>query len=281
MSWREINATKKALAERFPGDPFLPKLLKGVMRVARDKSNPIRGNLAASGLREIVGHVLHDLAPEQEVRRCVWFEQAKDTAGITRRQRANYIVHAGLPEAFVEDILSLDVREEVQPLLDAINELNRATHVQAETIIHKGRDVRKMIQNVLFGLVNLLEGAATARETMKHALAEVMHEAVFDNLISETIQELDELSTHTVVNGHAIDTIAVQLMNATTVCYVVTGEVEVELQYGSNSDVRNDIGFRRNDAYPYRAIITSCAAEPSEIHSNDVALTVDNRSFFE
>lgn len=251
------------------------------MRVARDRSNPIRGNLAASGLREIVGHVLHSLAPDEEVLRCVWFEQAKDTKGVTRRQRASYIVHAGLPEAFVEETLSLEVREEVQPLLDAMSALNKATHVRAETIVDKGRDVQVMIQSVFLGVLSLLEAAQTSRETMKHAMAEAMQEAVFDNLISQTIQELDELSTHTLVEGHVIDTVEVHEINATTIRYRVTGEVEVELQYGSDSDVRNDIGFRQNDSYPYRAIITSRAAEPLEIGGRDVVLSVDNSSFFE
>lgn len=269
-TWREIVATNEALAEQFPSDAFLAKLLKGVMRVARDKSNPIRGNLAASGLREVVGHVLHGLAPDEEVRRCVWFEQAKDTKGVTRRQRASYIVHAGLPEDFVEETLSLDVREDVQPLLDAMSALNKATHVRAETIVNKGRDVRMMIQSVFLGLLNLLEAAETARENMKHAMAETMQEAVFDNLISETIQELDELSTHTLVEGHFIDTVEVHEMNASTVRYRVTGEVEVERQYGSNSDVRNDLGYREGDSYPYNAVITSRAAKPLDIGGNDV-----------
>lgn len=280
-NWREIEATKNALAEQFPGDAFLAKLLKGVMRVARDTSNPIRGNLAASGLREVVGHVLHGLAPDEEVRRCVWFEQAKDTKGVTRRQRASYIVHAGLPEAFVEETLSLEVREEVQPLLDALSALNKATHVRAETIVNKGRDVRVMIQSVFLGVLNLLEAAQTARETMKHAMAEVMQEAVFDNLISETIQELDELSTHTLVEGHVIDTVEVHEMNASTIHYHVTGEVEVERQYGSNSDVKKDLGFRQDASYPYTAIVTSHAAKPLDIGGRDVTLNVDNSSFFE
>ena len=281
LSWSDINSLRADLLEHFPKDRFLKRLLKGVMRVARDKANPIRGNLVASGLREVVGHVLHDLAPDEEVRRCVWFEQATDTKTVTRRQRANYIVHAGLPNAFVEDTLKLDVREFVQPLLDAIDTLSKATHVRSETIVHKGRDVRAMLQNVLLGLLGLMDAAEASRDKMKRAIAEVMHHAVFENLISDTIQELDKLSTHTVVDGHYIDTVEVQSLSATKIEYVVTGQVEVELQYGSNSDVRNDIGFRQDDSYPCSAVIKSKPANPMDIHPNDVALKVDNRSFFE
>ena len=83
------------------------------------------------------------------------------------------------------------------------------------------------------------------------------------------------------MDGHYIDTVEVRKMDATRICYVVTGQVEVELQYGSDSDVRDDIGFRQDDSYPYHATVSSNAAKPLEIRSSDVDFTVDNRRFFE
>ena len=138
-----------------------------------------------------------------------------------------------------------------------------------------------MMHDVFNGLLGMMDAAATSRQEMKRAIADVMHHAVFENLISETIQELDELSTHTLVEGHYIDTVEVSEMGATQIAYVITGQVEVELQYGSDSDVRNDIGIRKNDSYPYSATISSNAKNPMEIHSGDIVLSVDNSSFFE
>ena len=251
------------------------------MRVARDKANPIRGNLAASGLREIVGHVLHGLAPDEDVRLCVWFVQDPGTSTVTRRQRAQYIVHAGLPDTFVGKTLKLDVAKSVQPILDAMGALNKGTHVRPETIVHKGRDVRAMTRDVLYGLLRLLDAAAASRDELKQAIEDVMEHAVFERLIMETISELDELSTHTAVDDHYIDTVEVQDINATEITYVISGKVGVELQYGSNADVRRDIGFRQSDSYPYRATVSSRAAKPLAIDGRDVDLTVDTSSFYE
>lgn len=224
---------------------------------------------------------MHDLALDAEVRKCVWFVQATDTNTVTRRQRAAYIVHAGLPSDFIEEKLGIDVRVESQPLIDAMEALNKATHVRAETVVHDVRDVRAMLHDVFHGLLTLLDAAEESRAGLKHAIADVMHHAVFDNLISETIQELDEISTHTTVDGHHIDTVEVRSLTATGIEYAITGQVEVELQYGSNSDVRNDIGFRQDDSYPYSAVITSNPAKPLDIHRNNVRLQVDNSSFYE
>jgi len=129
--WHDIAELQADLLEPFPDDRFLKKLVKGVMRVARDKKNPIRGNLVASGLREVTGHILHSLAPDDAVRDCVWFVQAKDTKTVTRRQKAHYIVHAGLPEDFVKDVLKLEMTDFTKPLLDAFEALNKSTHVRS------------------------------------------------------------------------------------------------------------------------------------------------------
>lgn len=279
--WKPINDLRKNITEKLPRDPFLESLLEGAWRVAQDKSNPIRGNLVASALREIFGHIVHSLAPDAEVRKCIWFQQAKDTMTVTRRQKARFIVHAGLPPEFVENRLNVTISEYVDPLLNAFDNLNKATHVRAETIVFKGNDVRRLLIDVMKGLLNLLDAAADARTDLERMVAETMHHAVFESLISETIQELDELSTHTMVDGHFIDTVEVIELNAEQVVYEVTGEVEVELQYGSNSDVRNDIGARIDDSYPYKATVFSRAATPMEIRAEDMELKVDNSSFYE
>lgn len=280
-NWKSINLLRKKLIKKFPEDAFLEALLEGTWLVARDKSNPIRGNLVASALREIFGHILHSLAPDAEVRKCVWFEQAKDTNTVTRPQRARFIVHAGLPVDFVESELKLAISDYVDPLLDAFNNLNKATHVRAETIVSKGKDVRQILRDVLRGLLNLLDAAADARSDLERMISETMYHAVFESLISESIQELDELSTHTMVDGHFIDKVEVVELGAEQVVYEITGNVEVVLQYGSNSDIRNDIGARIDDSYPYKATVLSRAATPMEINAEDLDLKVDNSSFYE
>lgn len=281
ISSEALKSLRDRLIKKLPNDRFFKKLLKGAQRVARDRSNPIRGNLAASALREIVGHILHTLAPDEEVLRCNWYEQAPNTRNPTRRQRAKYIVQAGLQDEFVQETLGIEVKENIQPLLEAMDVLNKATHVRAETIVHQSGDIRAMMYDVLSGVYSLMNAAEASREQIKRAIADKMHHAVLQNLISEYIQELDEISTHTSVDDHYIDYVEVSKMGPTHIEYLVFGQVEVELQYGSDSDVQNDIGFRMADSYPYSAKISSRAANPFDIHGTDVIVSIDNSSFFE
>lgn len=281
IAWKDVDSARRDLINFVPRDRFLEKICKGAIRAGRDKTNPIRGNLVASALRELATHVLHDLAPDDEVRRCIWFEQAADTKTVTRSQRARYIVQAGLPNDFVKKTLKVDAGAMAKPLLAAMDKLHKATHVRAETVVYKGSDVREMLYEVLTEIHGLLEDAANARHSITGAVSASMHNAVFENLILETIQELDELSTHTRVDGHIIDEIKVGRLDAGEIEYRITGEVEVELQYGSNSDVANDIGMRSDDSYPYKAKVIAAAAKPLDIDAEAIQLTVDTSSFYE
>jgi hypothetical protein len=279
-SWQELMELRRTLLERLPNDRFLKTVLAGCFRVGQDGENPLRGNFLASGLREAIGHLLHSLAPDKEVRACVWFVQAKDTPTVTRQQRASYIVKAGLPDDFVSDTLKIDVRKYTKPLIEVLDELNKATHVRPETILTKGTKIRQMVQDVLLGVDQLLQAAADSREVINETVADVMHEAVFEKLISETIQELDELSTHTTVDGHYIDEVSVTKLDSAEISYRVTGEVEVELQYGSDSDVDHDLGYRQDDSYPYVVTVTCSVALPMDVRADGLDITVNNRSFF-
>lgn len=280
-SWRDVKKLRRDVLARFPNDQFLERVLKGSLRVARQTFNPLRGNLAAAGLREAITHVLHSLAPDDEVRACVWFKQAPDTQTVTRRQRATYILQAGLPAAFVETKLGIDVKAHMDPLIEAMDDLNRATHVRPDTLLASGATIREMFEAVLLGLEELIDAARDSRQEVETAVAGAMHNAVTERLIAEAIEELDLLSTHTAIDYHMLESIEVEKMSGTEIAYRVTGNVYVELQYGSNSDVANDIGLRTSDSYPYEATVTSDISDPEAIDADDIDLTVDTSSFYE
>ena len=78
-----------------------------------------------------------------------------------------------------------------------------------------------------------------------------------------------------------LESIEVEKMSGTEIAYRVTGNVYVELQYGSNSDVSNDIGLRTSESYPYEATVTTDISDPEAIDADDIDLTVDTSSFYE
>lgn len=280
-TWKNLEDVAVSIKQHVPNDEFAALVLDGALMAARDAQNPIRGNLFAAAIRELITHVLHSLAPNANVEACPWFKLVPDARGPTRKQRASYIVQGGISDDFLANELGLDPEDSHRDLLDAMNELNRLTHVQKGTVIGGERAVRDLAERTLSAILTLFESARLCRQGIEAKLEGHVDREVMDKLISETIDDLDILSTHTTVEEHEVETVEVASLNHEFIEYEVSGTVYVELQYGSDSDVENDIGARMPDSYPYSATMRSDVAAPKKILGDSVVLAVDNSSFFE
>lgn len=279
-SWEALQKTASTLRNKRPDDEFIAKVLEGAFDVGSGK-NPIRGNLCAAALRELVGHILHAMAPDEKVIKCLWYTKQPDTNGPTRRQRATFIMQGGLSFEYVAKKLHLDHEQTCKPLLEAMNELNRSTHVREDTILDEDDKIRQLIHGVLGGIQDLFDAAEDCRGHVYRRLEREIDDAVFDKFLGETIQELDELSTHTMFEGHETHEVEVVQIDEEFIKFAVSGLVYVELQYGSNSDLRKGEGAVMDDCYPYTATLCSKVSNPDEIILSSVDVEVDNSSFFD
>lgn len=279
-SWAMLRKKADELESKRPNDSFLRTVLRGALMVG-ESNNPIRGNLCASALREVVGHLLHALAPDEKVVRCGWYKPDPKTNGPTRKQRTTYIVQGGLPTAFVTDTLHLDVNDVGRPLTKAMDRLHGSTHVRENTVLTDDEKIRGLVDSSLNSLLDLLDAAASCQREVHSKMEHQVNEAVFDKFISDTIQELDELSNHTRFEAHAVDDIKVVDVDSDLITYQVTGTVYVQLIYGSSSDFRRGDGATMNDSYPYKATLAAKVTEPMQVVPGSVDVFVDNSSFFD
>src|SRR3546814_2279104 len=92
---------------------FQRNLLAATMQSIQDVSNPLRLNNFSASFRELFRHVLVELAPDDQVIATSWFVPDVTNGGrVTRAQKVNYVVHAGLDPAYVEAELGIDVAAE-------------------------------------------------------------------------------------------------------------------------------------------------------------------------
>jgi len=275
-----IEARAAELVERRGQDPFLALVLEGSFRVARDLDNPIRGNLCAAGLREAFGHILHGLSPDADVRACHWFVQARDTRTVTRQQRVSYIAHAGLSPDYVESVLGLDPRVYRAPIAEAVDEMNRRAHVRSNTVLLDDGEIRDLAEGVLHAIGQLLDAVPECRSAVEEKLQAEINRAVFDEAIKTAHPDLDELSTHTMVEEVHTEEVTVVDLGIERIKFAVSGSIYVSLNYGSSSDFRNGDGASMSDNYPFKTTLSSSVEDPSAI--DQVAeLEVDNSSFYE
>lgn len=225
-----------SIEDRLP-DQFSRDLLAGSLMVANDHNNPVRLHLAAAGLRELFGHILHSNAPDDEVRACSWFKQDPNTKTVTRRQKAIYATQGGLSDAFVKE-LGLDVNDLHHEAIQSIEVLNKATHVRPETLVNDKASIDAFIGEALKALDGLITSFTQGRSAIKAALVDDLYRAMSEALVERTFENIDILAG----KGYEIDPwindteIEVEALLSQVIVVRFSGVARVTLHYGSKHD---------------------------------------------
>lgn len=213
--------------------------------------NPLRFNDFAYAARELLRVVLARLAPDSEVRQCVWYSnETGDPAKISRTERVRYAIQGGLACDYVSRILNIDLRPTYDALRDVVSNLSKHTHIEKETFDIPSVEVDRYVEDVLSALMRLLDVIDETRGALISNLREHIDQAAVDSALAETIQEIDELATHHYIDEVYTAEVSVIGIDSRNVFFEATGTVSCELQWGSNSDLRNGDGALLAEAFP-------------------------------
>jgi hypothetical protein len=254
-----IVALGERLGPQLPDD-FSRAVLSGSLRALSDDNNRIRVSLFALGIRELVRHVLEQMAPDDEVKRCKWFTHAHDNADkpstrsgervkVTRRDRMIYAIQGGIPDTLFKKT-GFDNKRAQDRLLSTIDGLNKHVHMQPEYLMTPAASIVGLVEEVFEVVFDFLEAVEEFRVQVREAVSSSVNEEVFKAFFL-TVDNLDVLSTHTRVEAVQADDVLAVKLGASEVLFEVSGTVYVELIYGSGSDERSGNGARINDQYPF------------------------------
>jgi len=278
---KEYAAVDKCLNTEFEHN-----LLADAVGCFDESTRSLRVNHLATDLRELGRIWLAGMAPKECVHRCSWFVQdreLKEKDRITRAQSVKYAIQAGLSDDFISGKLNLNdaVSNAITQYANKIKELSKYTHVSmssycnqdgvsqesiaVETLTIFGK-IGELVQNVRLELIRNIEGVA----------AEVL-----SGLRSGVQEELDSLATHYAIDNVEIEDVCVVDMNAESITYRVNGDVNVQLQYGSDSDVARDDGLVLDNSYPFTGLMRADIDDPLDLEIIRDSLRVDNSSFYE
>ena len=261
-----------------PLDDFSKLVVQGAMRVVADTENPIRLNLFAAAIRELFGHTLHRLAPDDAVTDCAWFEFEKDQTKPTRRQRAKYATQGGLPDEFIRDA-DVDVKHLHDAAIKAVDTLSKYTHVREGVIVQNAEEIDQFVRDALGAFVGLFGSFAECRSQIEAAVFEQVNDEAVSALLYETILGLDEIATHHSIDEIWVDKVKIARIDAQALQFEVSGSVTVQLQWGSNSDVRRGDGALMDNSFPFRVTMWSPVENVTAFEDTDYL--VDTSSWWD
>ena len=251
------------------------------MRNLSDYGNPIRFNNFAYAIRELVGIVLKRLVDDDQIRICEWYKnETQHQCGVSQRQRSHYAVQGGLSDDYLKNELGLDTDFIHKYLRDAHKQLNKFTHIRPNTYNISDSDCDQFVADTLQALEGLFEAIEKNRALLLEKIWEHLDDATINSAISNTIVSVDELATHHSIDEVYVDTGRVTAIDATTVTFEVTGVLTVELQWGSNSDLRKGDGATMAKQFPFRCVLESPTNDPDNIAGSEDAFGVDTSSWW-
>ena len=244
-------AEYKTQLEAFAVTSFQKDLLEASLNNLADESNKLRFNNFACGIRELSRHVLLSMASDEEVLACIWYKNETDKdGGITRAQRIRYAIHGGINIKYVENEL-IDIDDFISSVLRAISLLNKFTHINELTFGIEPDEVADLSSQVVSAFSNFIGVIEDCRQNLTSELELHIDNAVVIHSISQSLDAIDMLATHHSVEYTEITSINITGIKSSSMTIDVEGDVHVVLQYGSNSDLKNDIGVELNDSFPF------------------------------
>lgn len=222
------------------------------------------------------------LAPDQQVESCRWFKRDPTARGkATRAQKVSFVVHGGLDPAYVQNELGIDVEQERAALLRTIDRLSKFTHVNEQSFGSPAEVVERQVLEACRAMASFLDCADEARKLLCDRVEARVHDDVVGEAISETILSVDEIASHHSVEHVEVEQVHVTAIDHEAIAFTAYGYLEVELQWGSNSDVRRGDGAVINDSYPLTCKFVSKVSAPEDIEVVEDSLCVDASSWWD
>ena len=245
--------------------------------------NPLRLNNFAYALRELTRHLLHRLAPNEELERCNWFKpDSTSSNGITRKQRIKFCIQGGLSDFYVEKKLMIDEIDTVATdLVAIISQLSNYTHIEQATFNTDESEVEQVATECLDSTLAFVNKISELREFVAEKLLDDISDKLMDRINSESVVELMEISTHQFIEDISPETVSVISINSSSLEMKVIGTIDAQLIYGSGSDRRKGDGAEIPVSFPIISDMEVLFKQPLGSEINLHSFAVDISSWYE
>lgn len=253
MILKDTNELKELLTSDFQRD-----LLQASLDNINDSKNKLRFNNFAYSMRELSRHILYSLSPGQDILKCSWYknETAKPN-GISRGQRVKYAIQGGLEDSFVDsELVEISKINSIKKKLKgSIDLLSKYTHVNPNTFDIPDMEMIRLSEEVMTHLIDFAKTIVDSRKMIIYEIDEKISDEFIEHTISETVEEVDILATHHNTEEISVNHTGISKILSDRILIDVEGFVSVRLQWGSDSDLKNDIGAEMYDSFPYSGTV--------------------------
>ncbi|HXR79995.1 MAG TPA: hypothetical protein VN763_03710, partial [Saprospiraceae bacterium] len=256
---------------------FEERLLHASFESLTAKENPLRFNNFACSIRELSRHMLHRMGPDEKVLSCSWYKSPDPEKPklITRNHRMAYAIHGGFQDKYLLEHYELDIAKAKKGILDSIELLNKYTHINDDTFDMPQEEIDFHVNEISNAFLNLFEEIQNCRKQLCDLIDDEIDKEIFAHAILEVNEDIDLMSTHHVIESTSISHFKVIDITEDKIFFRAAGVIDVEQQFGSRSDLRNDIGAIINTSFPFSSVLSARIEFLPKIENNLEILSFD------
>lgn len=255
---------------------FEQRLYSAAVLNLRVQDNPLRLNNYSYAIRELIRHVLYRISSDEKILQCQWYtNETNQKDKISRSERIRYAIHGGMHPDYIASSLGIEVEGTIQELLKRIRTLSKYTHIQPQSFDLPPQIVKDEVNQIEESLIAFFSLMEECKKRLIERLFEHIDNAVFQEAIGDTISEIDELATHYYITEVIVEESSVDDIGVTNIIFGVDGSISCLLQWGSNSDMRNDIGYQEHKSFPLVCNLESPVGEPDKVRVIPETLVID------
>lgn len=239
---------------------FEKELFEEALKNLNDKKSKIRCCNFAYTLRSLLDCIFENrISTNEKVKNAPWYKKESEDRNITRRQRYKYFIQGNADDYFINEIIKFnDIDKITENFNKTVHHLSKYTHISEKTFNLSEDEVNIFIKEINESVTSFISNLFDIKTRLLDKLNIWLFDIINDAFMSDTIQEIDELCTHYLIDSINIDDIQFTDKNGAKFLDIskpfdieVTGQIEVEHQFGSDGDYKRGDGLRYNASYPY------------------------------
>ena len=250
-------------------DELKSNILKSAYSHLNNLHDPLRCNVFALILRELVRIIMSELAPDEVVKSTSWYSSET----VTRYDRYRFAITGHISDEVISHYPQFESSRDSKAMVQLIKKLSKFAHISDETYElddDRFKEFQNGVENTVMDYFTRLK---TVNEKIQNTVWDLTEDAINKKLMEQIPLELEELSRNTIVeecNVMDLEAISCSIANLSI---VGAGSVYVELNYGGRKD-----SLELYDSYPlkFKALVDS-----DNLEVTISSISVDTSSFYE
>lgn len=231
-------------------------------------------------MRELIRHLLHRSAPDEEIVQCSWYKfDSTSKSGITRRQRLQYMIHGGLGVYLLQNLdLVQVINDACDNLLSQQKRLDSFTHIGPNTFGISLVDSEKLAEECIKAVIEIISIIDQIKQAVFEKIEDTLDSHLLESTIFESCEEIEILANRAFIEelyAEGFDDIKI-LSNK--VIFIVNGTANCHFEYGSRKEWNEGDGTVLKPSFPFQAKVSVIIQQPfgEEIIVHRVGINTDS-----